>query len=144
MFEWNSKRKISEPRLNEEAIYQESYRNLLEAFGDKVPSKHTVKRWFLEFKREITSLEDEPRSGRPPTAVTSDTIATVRSLIKEDSRITYDQIAESVSIGKAGIDSILYEHLGVRKLAARWIPHNLTNLQIEARVEVQILYVEKN
>ena len=122
---------------------EESYRNLLEAFGDKVPSKHTVKRWFLEFKREITSLEDEPRSGRPPTAVTPDTIATVRSLIKEDSRITYDQIAESVSIGKAGINSILHVHLGVRKLAARWIPHNLTNLQIEARVEVQILYVEK-
>ena len=63
---------------------KQSHDNLLEAFGDLAPFKRTVERWFLEFKREREkiSLEDEPRSGRPPTSVTPDNIATVGRLIK--------------------------------------------------------------
>ena len=60
---------------------EESYENLQEAFGDIVPSKCTVERWYLEFQRERTSLGDEPRSGRLPTAVTAEIITTVESLI---------------------------------------------------------------
>ena len=70
---------------------EQSHNNLLEAFQDQAPSTRTVERWFLEFKRDRTSLQDEPRSGRPSTAVTPENIATVESLIKEDSRITYEQ-----------------------------------------------------
>ena len=114
---------------------EQSHNNLLEAFQDQAPSKRTVERWFLEFKRDRTSLQDEPRSGRPSTAVTPENIATVESLIKEDSRITYEQFAETLDIGKVAINTILHGHLGVSKLAARWIPHNLTELQMEARVE---------
>ena len=69
---------------------EQSHDNLLEAFGDQAPSKRTVERWYLEFKRDRTSLQDEPRSGRPSTVVTPDTVATVGSLIREDSRITFE------------------------------------------------------
>ena len=106
---------------------EQSHDNLLEAFGDQAPSKRTVERWYLEFKRDRTSLQDEPRSGRPSTAVTPDTVATVESLIREDSRITFEQIAETLDIGKAAINTTLHDHLVVSKLAARWIPHNLSN-----------------
>ena len=114
---------------------EQSHNNLLEAFQDQAPSKRTVERWFLEFKRDRTSLQDEPRSERPSTAVTPENIATVESLIKEDSRITYEQCAETLDIGKAVINTILHYYLGVSKLAARWIPHNFIELQMEARVE---------
>ena len=118
------------------ASYQWSrVNNLLEAFQDQAPFKHTVVRWFLEFKKDRTSLQDEPRSGQPSTAVTSENIVTVESMIKEDSRITYEQFVESLDIGKAAINTILHDHLGVSKLAARWIPHKLTELQMEVRVE---------
>ena len=71
---------------------EQSYENLLEAFQDQTPSKRTVERWFLEFTRDRTSLQDEPRSGRPSTAITPETIASVKSLIKEDSRITLSSL----------------------------------------------------
>ena len=114
---------------------EQSHDILFEALGDQAPSKRTVERWYLEFKRDRTSLQDEPRSGRPSTAVTPDTVATVESLIREDSRITFEQIAETLDIGKAAINTILHDHLSVSKLAGRWIPHNLSKLQMEARAE---------
>ena len=42
---------------------EQSHDNLLEAFGDQAPSKRTVERWYLEFKRDRTSLQDEPNQG---------------------------------------------------------------------------------
>ena len=114
---------------------EQSHDNLLEAFGDQAPSKRTVERWYLEFKRDRTPLQDEPRSGRPSTAVTPYNVATVESLIREDSRITFEQIAEILYIGKGAINTMLHDNLGVSKIAARWIPHNLSKLLMEARVE---------
>ena len=71
---------------------EQSFENLQEAFGDIAPSKRTVERWYLEFKRERTSLGDEPQSGRPPTAVTAETIATVESLIKDDAHLLLSRL----------------------------------------------------
>ena len=67
-----------------ELTAEQSHDNLLETFGDQAPSKRTVERWYLEFKRDRTSLQVEPRSGRPSTAVTLNIVATVESLIRED------------------------------------------------------------
>ena len=114
---------------------EQTHDNFLETFGDQAPSKRTVERWYLVFKRDRTQLQDEQGSGRPTTTVTLDTVATVESLIREGIRITFEQIAETLDIGKAAINTILHDHLGVSKLAARWIPHNLSKLQMEARVE---------
>ncbi|KAI6646177.1 hypothetical protein LOD99_9384 [Oopsacas minuta] len=114
---------------------EQSHDNLVEAFQDQAPSRRTVERWYLDFRRERTSLQDEARSGRPSTAVTPETIAAAETLIREDSRINYEQFAETLKIGKAAINTILHDYLGVRRSAARWIPHNLSEMQLEARVE---------
>jgi len=34
-------------------------------YGDSSPSFSTIKKWDAEFKRGRTSLEDDPREGRP-------------------------------------------------------------------------------
>ncbi|KAI6660153.1 Histone-lysine N-methyltransferase SETMAR-like [Oopsacas minuta] len=114
---------------------EQSYHNLVEAFQDQAPSKRTVERWYLDFRRERTSLHDEARSGRPSIAVTPETIAAAETLIREDSRINYEQFAETLKIEKAAINIILHDYLGVRRLLARWISHNLSEVQLEARVE---------
>ncbi|KAI6656103.1 Histone-lysine N-methyltransferase SETMAR-like [Oopsacas minuta] len=89
---------------------EQSHDNLVEDFQDQAPSKRTVERWYLDFRRERMSLQDEAR---------------------EDSRINYEQFAKTLKIGKAAINTILHDYLGVRRLAARWIPHNLSEMQLE-------------
>ncbi|UYV84955.1 hypothetical protein LAZ67_X004093 [Cordylochernes scorpioides] len=70
-----------------------------------------VYKWFNEFKFGKINLEDELRSGRPPTAVTQEKNELVRFLLREDRRITYQQLEKSVGIGSAAINTIIDDHL---------------------------------
>lgn len=114
---------------------QESHDKLVSALHQDAPSLATVFNWFGEFRRGRTTLEDEPRSGRPTEIVTSETIATVETLIKENPRITYHIIEEALHLSPPQVASILHEHLHVRKRTARWVPHILTPDQKTCRVE---------
>lgn len=115
--------------------FTDSHENLVKAFGDDAPSLRTVRRWFAEFKHGRQSFEDEPRSGRPREAVTPENVQRVRALIKEQRNVTSLEIQNILDIGSAAVDSILHDHLGVRKVVSRWIPHLLSDDQKQARVD---------
>ena len=55
-------------------------------------------------------------------------------MLKQDGRLTYSMMQESVKIGSTALHTILHEHLQVRKVAARWVPHCLSDEQKEHRV----------
>lgn len=112
----------------------ESLANLNAAFGDEAPSRAMVFRWFAEFKRGRRSFEDEPRSGRPSTAVTEDNVGAVRSMLQHDRRITNENFQNRLSVGSAAVNTILHDHLGVTRRCARWVPHQLSDEQRETRV----------
>ena len=107
---------------------------LQSAFRDSAPSRATVFRWFGEFKRGRGSVEDEKRSGRPASAVTDENIVAVQQMIKEDQRCTYKDIEGTLGISSPSVNEILHEKFGVRKLAARWVPHNLSEEQKRVRI----------
>jgi histone-lysine N-methyltransferase SETMAR len=115
--------------------FHECHETLVATFGQDVPSAETVRRWYHEFKHGQESFEDEPRSGRPPTAVTPENVQRVADMIKEHRNISYGEIEAALGIGSAAVNSILHEHLGVRKLASRWIPHLLSVQQKQDRVD---------
>jgi histone-lysine N-methyltransferase SETMAR len=50
--------------------FTEIYDDMLNTLGEGCPSYTTIRKWENEFKRGRTSLEDDPRSGRPKTATT--------------------------------------------------------------------------
>jgi len=101
------------------------FESLNSVFGDEAPSQRTVYEWYANFKRGRVELCDESREGRPATAVTPENIDAVRNLLQEDHRTTYREIKAHLGIGMTQIKTIFHDHLGVRKLCARWIPHNL-------------------
>lgn len=103
-------------------------------FGDDSPSKTTIYRWYSEFIFERASLKDESRGGRPKSAVCVRNIDAVREMVKVDRHVTYREIQTSLGIGMTAISEILHENLGAKKICSRWIPHNLTSDQKEARV----------
>lgn len=107
---------------------------LTATFGDKAPSKATIYRWFSEFNRGRTSLTDEFKEGRPKSVVVPENIDAVCELIMQDRHVTYREIEASLGISMTSIHKILHEHLAVKKICSRWIPHNLTIDQKNTRV----------
>lgn len=114
---------------------QQCVDRLISAFGDQAPSKTTIYRWFSEFKFGRSSLSDEFRGGRPSTSVVAKNIDAVRQMIEMDRHVTYREIASTLGIDMKQISTILHDHLAVKKLCARWIPHNLTEAQKATRVK---------
>ena len=114
---------------------QEGLNSLVATFGDEAPSKTTVNRWYQEFGLGRRSLQDEFREGRPKSVVVPETIDTVRELIMQDRHVTYREIETSLGISMNSIHTILHEHLALKKICSRWIPHNLTIAQKKARVD---------
>ena len=114
---------------------QQCIESLRATFGNEAPSERTVYSWFTEFRHGRASVSDECREGRPKSVVIPRNIDAVRNMIKEDRHVTYRQLEASLGISKTTIQSILHEHLGVRKICSRWIPHNLTEAQKKGRVD---------
>ena len=98
---------------------------------------------YAEFNRGRGHFEDEPRAGRPRTAVTPESIETVRQLISVDPHRTYQQIQDTLQIRSAATESILHDSLGLRKITCRWVPHLLTETQKQDRVDYCLAMLKK-
>jgi histone-lysine N-methyltransferase SETMAR len=57
--------------------------------------------------------------------------------------VTVRELEKSVRISDSSIVSILRNHLGMRKVSARWVPHHLNPNQMRARVEFSSFMLEK-
>lgn len=114
---------------------QECIDQLSSTFGDEAPSFATVKRWYNEFHHGRRSLSDESREGRPRSVTVPENIDAVQKLIMQDRHVTYCEIEAALGISSTSIHKILHDHLAVKKVCSRWIPHNLTKAQKDARVD---------
>ena len=110
------------------------FQNLTEACGDSALSRSRVFEWARRFSEGRTSIEDDQRSGRPVTKTNQDHVERVRKLISEDARITCDSVAEHFDISHGTAHHIITGVLGLRKLAAKFVPHLLTEEQKRNRV----------
>lgn len=113
----------------------ESKQELDTVFGTSAPSVSTVRRWYNEFKRGKTNFKDDPKSGRPSTAVTEENCEKVRQIVEDDPHVTYAQIKHLLGIGSTAVTKILKEKLGLKKVCSRWVPHSLSDEQKSARVK---------
>ena len=100
--------------------------NLIKFLANEAQSRTSVYRWYGEFNRNRSSLQNEFRVGRPKSFVVPETINAVRQLTLQDRHVTYCEIEATLDIIGTSIHSILHEHLTVKKICSRWIPHNLS------------------
>ena len=98
----------------------------INVYGDSTPSFSTINKWAAVFKRGRTSLEDNPREGRPKSATTPEIIKQVHDMVLDDRRMKVREIAETIGISKERVGYILHEELDMKKLCARWVQHLLT------------------
>jgi hypothetical protein len=73
------------------------------------------------FSEGREDVNDEERAGRPITSTTDVKIEEVKKMVLANSRITVREIAYlSISIGSC--HSILIDNLGMRRVAAKFVP----------------------
>jgi transposase len=70
----------------------------IEVYGDSSPSFSAIKKWAAEFKRGRTSLEGDPREGRPKSAITPEIIEQMHDTVLDDRRMKVRGIAETLGV----------------------------------------------
>ncbi|KAM8719386.1 hypothetical protein ACLKA7_012010 [Drosophila subpalustris] len=98
-------------------------KNKMRLFRTQYISKSTICDWYSNFKRGRTSTEDSKRSGRPKEVIIPEIIRQVRQIVLTDRRVKVREIAETVGISTGSAVSILHDHLHMKKLNVKWVPH---------------------
>ena len=106
---------------------------LQQAYGEDRLSRYE---WYQRFKLGRTPIEDDPKSGRPSSSTGDDHIDKVRSVIRENRRLTVREVSEEVSICKSSCHTILTEKLKMHRVATKFVPRLLTEEQKQNRVTV--------
>lgn len=104
-------------------------------YGQDAPSYSTIKKWAALFRAGRISLDDDPRSGRPSTAITEENVRQIEKMVMGDRRLKVLQIASEVGLSCGTVEKILRDHLHLKKVSARWVPRNLSSLDRLFRVE---------
>ena len=74
---------------------------LQQAYGEDCLSRTQYYEWYRRFKSGRTSIEDDPKAGRPSSSTGDDHIEKVRSVIRENRRLTLREVSEEVVICKS-------------------------------------------
>ncbi|GFR71520.1 histone-lysine N-methyltransferase SETMAR [Elysia marginata] len=75
--------------------------------------------WCTWFGVGRTSLDDEPKPGRPKTSINEENTSRVDELIKCDRRMTIRKVALKLEIPKSMVHEIVYDTLEYQKVSAR-------------------------
>lgn len=93
----------------------EIHKELSDAWGDGYVSYPTVGEWLRRFKEGRTSLEDDPRIGRPVIEATDGNIAIIRELIDENPHISIRYIVFETGISYGTVSRIIHDELKLKK-----------------------------
>ena len=88
------------------------------------------------FKSGRTSLDDDPRCGRPSTAINQETVKAVEKCILADRRVTIVEVERETGLSHGSIQSIIHDHLGMNKVSSRWVPKFLNSDLKQKRIEI--------
>ena len=88
-------------------------------------SKTQIK-WCKRFTNGRTSVDSDPRSGRPWSTITPENIERLRLVIKEDRRLTVRELESGLGIPKTCVSTILTENLGMTRVCAKFITKLVT------------------
>ncbi|PNF18928.1 hypothetical protein B7P43_G15789 [Cryptotermes secundus] len=103
-----------------------SLRGLQEACGESALPYRTVARRVKAFNEGRQNVADMRRPGRPSV---SEEVYALSALLESDRRHTIRELARETGLANTTVLDVLKERLGMRKIASRWVPHDLTEMQ---------------
>ena len=87
----------------------------------------------VDLKRVETPMKATPRSGRPSTSRNEEMIAKVRTIVRNNRRLTVREIADDCGISVCSCDAILTDDLHMKHVCAKFVPRLLTDDEREQR-----------
>lgn len=106
------------------------------AYGDSALSQKNVYKWYKLFQEGREDVNDEPRSGRPSTSTTDENVGEVKKMVLANRRITVREVAEDVGISIGSCHAIFSDVLGMRRVAAKFVPKLLNFDQKNRRMSL--------
>ena len=117
--------------------------DLKKVMGDNTPHNATIYRWIERFRAGNQGCENEARSGRPKSSRTEENVAVVQQLITSDPQLSIEMIAEHTGLSYGNVRRILTEDLKMRRILAKWVPHELSQAQMDERKETSLFLLKK-
>ena len=106
------------------------------AFVDESMGITQIKEWYRRCKNGRTSVDSDPRSGRPSLTTTPENIERVRLATEGDRRLTVRELENDLEIPKTTVWEILNKILGMTHVCTKFIPKLLTTKQKDLRSEI--------
>ena len=106
------------------------------AFGECSMNKSSVYKWYKRFQEGREDTEDDERPGRPSTSTTDDNVETMKKMIMENRRITIREVADEVGISFGSCQAIFTDVLGMKRVAAKFVPKLLNFDQKQHRMNI--------
>jgi len=78
---------------NWEKTSTEAFQMLQQAYGEDCLSRTQYHEWYQRFKLGRTSIEDDPKSGRPSTSMGDDHVEKVLAVIRQNRCLTVREVA---------------------------------------------------
>jgi len=122
--------------LKSEKPATETYKLLQQAYGEDAVGRTQVFDWFRRFKEGRTSAENDPRSGRPSTSRNEKISAKVRTIFRNNRRLTVREIADDCGISVGSCNAILADDLHMERVRAKFVTRLLTDGQREQRQKI--------
>ena len=82
----------------------------------------SVHEWQKRFREGRTSQQDDSSPRQAHRAITLNVIARIDGLIRENRRITEEQIRVQIGISHGSVHAIIKDHLKFRKICAQSVP----------------------
>jgi len=106
------------------------------ALPDSHLSKTRVHFWYREFKDgKRTDVDDIPKPGRPREVTNEENKEAVKELIMESEGMRTQDLLYETQLSESSLLRILRE-INAKKIKSRWIPHELTKGQQQARKNI--------
>ena len=92
------------------------------AYGECTESQKSVYKWYKLFIEGREELNDDARPGRPSTSTTNENTEVEKKIVMENHRITTREVAEDVGISVGPCHEIFSDILGLKCVAAKFVP----------------------
>lgn len=114
----------------------DAFQMLTVAYGEATLDRSNVYRWYKMFSEGREDVKDEERAGRPSTSTTDEKINEVEKMVLANRRITVREVAEDLNISIGSCHSIFIKDLGMRRVAAKFVPKLLNCDQKQHRMNI--------